>query len=118
MRPPSDGTTETLSETADHAVGTAGHEADGDATDRDAAEYDAADRYWIVRKAVEDALMNVFWTIALFGFGLALLAGGALALIGDGGSPVSVLVAVALIGLGVGSVAVALDVPLPFLSAD
>ena len=56
--------------------------------------------------------MNVFRTLALLGFGLALLAGGALAVL-DGGSPISILV-----GLGVGNVVVALDVPLPFAGAD
>lgn len=61
--------------------------------------------------------MNVFRTLALLGFGLALLAGGALAVL-DGGSPISILVGVASVGLGVGNVVVALDVPLPFAGAD
>ncbi|KOX98231.1 MULTISPECIES: hypothetical protein [Halorubrum] len=122
MRPPLDETTETGSDGSGRAGGTAGDETAGDAAGRgasgDAPEYDAADRYWVVREAVEDALMNVFWTLALLGFGLALLAGGALAVLENGGSRISVLVGVALVGLGVGNVAVALDVRLPFVSAD
>ena len=89
-----------------------------DADSRDNAEYDATDRYWIVRKAVEDALLNVFWTLALVGFGLALVAAGAFAVLGGDGSPISVLVGVALLGLGAGDLAASLDVPLPFVSAD
>ncbi|ELZ39971.1 hypothetical protein C472_02454 [Halorubrum tebenquichense DSM 14210] len=110
--------TETLSETADPADGATERESVGEATERDAPEYDAVDRYWIVRQAVEDALMNVFWTFVLLGFGLALLAGGVLAMFGNGDSQISLLVGVALVGLGVGNVAVALDVSIPFLSAD
>ena len=100
----------------DEGGGTPPETADTDS--RDAAEYDATDRYWIVRKAVEDALLNVFWTLALVGFGLALLVAGALAVLRGDGSQISILLGVALLGLGAGNVAAALDVPLPFAGAD
>ena len=89
-----------------------------DADSRDNAEYDATDRYWIVRKAVEDALVNVFWTLVLVGFGLALLVAGGFAVLSGDGSQISILLGVALLGLGAGNLAAALDVPLPFASGD
>ncbi|MFC5133844.1 MULTISPECIES: hypothetical protein [Haloferacaceae] len=85
----------------------------------DAPTLDESDRYWIVRNAVEDALMNVFWTVVLLAFGVALLWFGGIAALGAvDGSPVMVPLAVGLIGLAAAAFAVALEVPLPFVGGD
>lgn len=87
-----------------------------DDTPRDAPALDESTRYWIVREAVEDALMNVFWTLVLLVLGVALVWFGGIAAIGAAdGSLLMVPIAVALLGLAAAAFAVALEVPVPFV---
>ncbi|SFH61148.1 hypothetical protein SAMN04488066_11243 [Halorubrum aquaticum] len=103
MSPPPDDAAETRDRPSDDDSG-------------DAPGVDATTRYWIVRKAVEDALMNVFWTIVSLALAVALLWFGVIAAIGAvDGSLLMIPIAVALLGLAVVTFAVALEVPLPFV---
>ncbi|SMO84462.1 hypothetical protein [Halorubrum cibi] len=103
MSPPSDDAAETRDRPSDDDAG-------------DAPAGDASTRYWIVRKAVEDALMNVFWTIVSLALAVALLWFGVIAAIGAiDGSLVMIPVAVALLALAVVTLAVALEIPLPLV---
>ncbi|MFC5279754.1 hypothetical protein ACFPM1_13445 [Halorubrum rubrum] len=105
MSPPSDD----VAETRDRPSG----------DDGDAPDVDASTRYWIVRKAVEDALMNVFWTIVLLALAVVLLWFGGIAAIGAAdGSPVMIPIAVGLLGVAAAAFAVALEIPLPFVGGD
>ena len=84
----------------------------------DSSNIDDAILYQTVRKAIEDALMNVFWTILLLGCALVLLWLGGVAAIGViNGSVLIVPVAVALFGLAAAAVAVALEIPIPVVGS-
>ena len=82
----------------------------------DSTNIDESVLYRTVRKAIEDALMNVFWTVLLLGFALALFWLGGIAAIGViNGTVLMAPVAVVLFGLA--AAAVALEVPLPVVGS-